>query len=61
MDLLKILSQTYIPQVYDYVEQDGVVYTVMDYIEGESLDKLIARGELPAQGMPAFGSAGIPA
>ena len=49
VDLLKILSQTYIPQVYDYVEQDGVVYTVMDYIEGESLDKLIARGELPAQ------------
>ncbi len=49
VDLLKNLSQTYIPQVYDYVEQDGVVYTVMDYIEGESLDRLIARGELPAQ------------
>lgn len=49
VDLLKKLSHTYIPQVYDFVQEDGVVYTVMDYIEGESLDKLIARGELPGQ------------
>lgn len=49
VDLLKGLSHTYIPQVYDFVQEDGVVYTVMDYIEGESLDKLIARGQLPAQ------------
>lgn len=49
VDLLKDLSQTYIPQVYDFVQQDGVVYTVMDYIEGESLDKILARGELPGQ------------
>ena len=45
VDMLKGLSHTYIPQVYDFVEQDGVVYTVMDYIEGESLDKLLARKE----------------
>ena len=49
VDLLKGLSHTYIPQVYDFVQEDGVVYTVMDYIEGESLDKLIARGQLPSQ------------
>lgn len=49
VDMLKGLSHTYIPQVYDFVEQNGVVYTVMDYIEGESLDKLLARGELPSQ------------
>ena len=49
VDLLKGLSHTYIPQVYDFVQEDGIVYTVMDYIEGESLDKLIARGELPSQ------------
>lgn len=49
VDLLKGLSHTYIPQVYDFVQEDGVVYTVMDYIEGESLDKLIARGQLPTQ------------
>ena len=45
VDMLKNLRQTYIPQVYDFVQQDGVVYTVMDYIEGESLDKVLARGE----------------
>lgn len=49
VDMLKELSHTYIPQVYDFVQEDGVVYTVMDYIEGESLDKLIGRGKLPAQ------------
>lgn len=49
VDLLKNLNQTYIPQVYDYVEEGDTVYTVMDYIEGESLDKRIARGALPSQ------------
>lgn len=49
VDMLKGLSHTYIPQVYDFVQQDGVVYTVMDFIEGESLDKLLRRGELPGQ------------
>lgn len=43
VDMLKGLSQTYIPQVYDFVQENGVVYTVMDYIEGESFDKLLAR------------------
>ncbi len=49
VDMLKGLSHTYIPQVYDFVQEDGMVYTVMDFIEGESLDKLLARGELPSQ------------
>lgn len=49
VDILKNLSHTYIPQVYDFVPEDGVVYTIMDYIEGESLDKLLARGQLPSQ------------
>lgn len=49
VDVLKDLSHTYIPQVYDFVQEDGVVYTVMDYIEGESLDRILKRGELPAQ------------
>lgn len=49
VDMLKGLSHTYIPQVYDFVQEDGIVYTVMDYIEGESLDKLLKRGQLPSQ------------
>lgn len=45
VDALKDLSHTYIPQVYDFVEENGTVYTVMDYIDGESLDKPLGRGE----------------
>ena len=45
VDALKNLSHTYIPQVYDFIVENGVVYTVMDYIEGESLDKPLKRGE----------------
>lgn len=49
VDMLKGLSHRYIPQVYDFVQEDGVVYTVMDFIEGESFDKLLRRGRLPSQ------------
>lgn len=49
VDMLKNLSQTYIPQVYDFVQEDGIVYTVMDYIEGESFDKILAKGQKAAQ------------
>ncbi|MCD7806040.1 MAG: WD40 repeat domain-containing serine/threonine protein kinase, partial [Lachnospiraceae bacterium] len=49
VDMLKNLSHTYIPQVYDYVEEKGVVYTVMDFIDGESMDKMLARGEKASQ------------
>ena len=45
VDALKNLSHTYIPQVYDYVEEEGITYSVMDFIEGESLDKPLKRGE----------------
>ena len=45
VDTLKDLRHPYIPQVYDFLEKDGVVYTVMDYVEGESLDKPLSRGE----------------
>lgn len=51
VDALKDLSHTVIPQVYDFIEEDGIVYTIMDYIDGESLDKPLKRGErfTPAQ------------
>ena len=49
VDILKRLNNTYLPQVYDFVQEDGVVYTVMDYVEGESLDKVIKRGIRPSQ------------
>lgn len=49
VDFLKGLSNTYIPQVYDYVQENGIVYTVMDYIDGESLDKLLKKKQYPSQ------------
>lgn len=49
VDMLKGLSHTFIPQVYDYVQEDGIVYTVMDFIEGESLDKLLKESKRASQ------------
>lgn len=45
VDVLKDLSHSYIPKVYDFFVENDTVYTVMDFIEGESLDKLLKRGE----------------
>lgn len=45
VDILKNLSHTYIPQVYDFIQEDGVVYTVEDYIPGKSLDKYLKEGK----------------
>ena len=44
VDILKNLHHPYIPQVYDFLVEDDTVYTVMDYIEGESFDRLLRRG-----------------
>lgn len=49
VDLLKLLSNTYIPQVYDFVMEDGIVYTVMDFIEGESFDRILKSGRKISQ------------
>ncbi|MCL2152032.1 MAG: protein kinase [Oscillospiraceae bacterium] len=45
VDALKDLNHAYIPHVYDFIEDNGTVYTVMDYIDGESFDKPLRRGE----------------
>ena len=39
VDVLKELSHTYIPQVYDFFIEGDTGYTVIHYVEGESLDK----------------------
>lgn len=45
VDVLKHLSHQYIPQVYDFFVENDTVYTAMAYIEGESFDKALKRGE----------------
>lgn len=49
VDMLKDLSHTYIPQVYDFVQENNAVYTVMDFIDGESLDNFLEKGEIASQ------------
>lgn len=44
VDMLKNLSHSYIPQVYDFVQENDSVYTVMDYIDGVSFDRILAEG-----------------
>lgn len=43
-DLLKGIKHSYLPQVLDFIEQDGESYTVMDFISGSDIEKLIKSG-----------------
>lgn len=43
-DILKNLRHRYLPQIYDFIENENDVYTVMEYIEGSSFyDELQLR------------------
>lgn len=44
VDILKKLHHSYLPQVFDFLEMDGAVYTVMSYIRGKSFAQLIKEG-----------------
>ena len=47
-DILKNLKHPYLPRVYDFIEKEDGVYTVMDFIHGENLDEAIKkRGPFP--------------
>lgn len=47
-DVLKRLKHTYLPRVYDFLEIDGEIYTVMDFIPGESLKEALEKaGRFP--------------
>lgn len=37
VDILKELHHPYIPQVYDFFQENGIVYTAMDFIDGKNL------------------------
>ncbi len=44
VDALKLLKHSYLPQVIDFIESPEGIFTVMDYIEGESLQAKIDKG-----------------
>lgn len=43
-DILKNLHHSYLPQVLDFLDIDGDVYTVMSYIPGKSFQQLLIEG-----------------
>ncbi|MBQ9437236.1 MAG: protein kinase [Lachnospiraceae bacterium] len=48
-DILKNLKSAYLPQVLDFIEQNGCVYTVMEYIEGASFEQVLTQNQWFAQ------------
>lgn len=43
-DILKKLHHRYLPQVYDFIQMDKEIYTVIDYIDGNTLMDYIDAG-----------------
>ena len=44
VDVLKRLQHSGLPQVYDFLEVDGDVYTVMTFVEGNSFGQYLSSG-----------------
>lgn len=44
-DILKGLKNDYIPKIYDFIEYGEDVFTVMEYIPGESFAQLLAKNK----------------
>ena len=45
VEALKNVKSAHLPQVFDFLTEGDRIYTVMEYIDGVSLDKLLSRGE----------------
>lgn len=45
LEALKNVKCAFLPQVFDYFSKGKRSFTVMEYIEGESFDKLLDRGQ----------------
>lgn len=44
VDILKKLHHPYLPQVYDFIEYESELYTIIDYIDGCDLSRYIENG-----------------
>jgi len=49
VEALKNVKSAYLPQIYDFMTEGSRVFTVIEYIEGDSLDKLLAQGVIFTQ------------
>ncbi|MCI9545971.1 MAG: protein kinase [Lachnospiraceae bacterium] len=50
-EILKSLDHSMIPRVVDYLEEQGKLWLVMDYIEGKNLQQLHESGSLSRRGL----------
>ena len=44
VDILKRLHHPYLPQVYDFIQQGSQIFTVMDFVDGQDMQKLLNQG-----------------
>lgn len=42
-DILKRLKHSYLPRIYDFIETEDGVYTVMDYIHGKNMNEAVRQ------------------
>lgn len=49
-DILKNLRHSNIPQIYDFIMENGEIFTVMDYIEGRSMDDYLRGANSYSEG-----------
>lgn len=55
-NLMKRLDHQYLPRIVDIIENGETIYVVMDYIEGEPLDKIVKRkGAQPQEAVIQWG------
>lgn len=55
-NLLKRLDHPFLPRIVDIINQDGTIYVVMDYIEGQSLEKVLKEhGAQPQESVIEWG------
>ncbi len=47
--LLATLSHPAIPKIYDYFSLSGLIYLVLEFIDGEDLEQLISRSDSPIE------------
>ena len=40
-EILKNLKHSYLPQVFDFLDVEDGVFTIIDYIPGQSIEKLL--------------------
>jgi serine/threonine-protein kinase len=45
VEALKNVKSEYLPQVFDFLTEEDRIFTVIEFVEGESLDKSLERGQ----------------